>query len=604
MSAIAQSRVIHRVRPAVEPVAVPLVGRIATWARQRPTDTAYTFVDFGTDPDGVRHELTWGDAHRRATALARRIRRVAAPGDRVAVLAPPGLEQVVALFAAWYAGAIAVPLFPPDLARHAERLAASYADCAPRCVITTAAARERVADFVRTAGGEPTLLLADDLDDGGGGDGGPPRSAAFPDDIAYLQYTSGSTRNPAGVEISYGNLAANVRQVWSALAGNRTRFTSVNWLPLFHDMGLVATVAVPLLHGSRSVFFDPAAFLMRPERWLRLLGAEEAAYTAAPNFAYDYCVRRIDPAARAGFDLSRVFMFLNGAEPVRADTVAAFAEAFAGTGLNPSVLCAAYGLAEATVFVAADRSDRPPTVTLFDRVALASGLAREAGEAGDPQEASALVSCGRAAGQRIAIVDPDRRVPLPDGRVGEIWVFGPNTAHRYWRQPKRSAEVFGATLAGSGGLPVGPWLRTGDLGVLHDGQLYVTGRRKDLVIVAGRNHYPQDIEETVAVASPVLADGRVVAFSVPVGGAEGAVGGAEGAVVVAERCRSTPPGGWQPDEVARDVRGAVWAAHDLALHDVVLTEPGGLPRTSSGKLSRSVARERYLAGSFPAWPAR
>jgi fatty acid CoA ligase FadD32 len=577
--------------PAPAPVAAPLVGRLATWAHRRPADTAYTFVDFAADPDGVPRDLSWGELHRRATALAARLRRVAARGDRVAVLAPPGPEYVVALFAAWYAGTVAVPLFPPDLPRHGERLASSYVDCAPRCVVTTSLAADRVTEFIEAQPGRPALVLADD-------DGAVAEpfahSAASRDDVAYLQYTSGSTRTPAGVVISYGNLAANVRQLWTAFAEGRGAITAVNWLPLFHDMGLLATVAVPLLYGTRSVFFDPVAFLMRPERWLRLLSTAGTAYTAAPNFAYDYCVRRIAPAARDGFDLSRVFVWLNGAEPVSPGTVTAFADAFAGSGLDRSAICAAYGLAEATVFVSGDSPERPPTVTRFDRVALAAGTARVAEEGA---ATSALVSCGRPVGQRVAIVDPDRRVRLPDGQVGEIWVYGANTARRYWRQPELTAEVFGAMLTGSGGLPIGPWMRTGDLGVMHDGDLYITGRRKDLIIVAGRNHYPQDLEATAAAASPQVADGHVVAFAVP-------DEDVEKAVVVAERSRSAPPGDPRPDEVARDVRAAVWAAHDLALHDVLLIEPGGLPRTSSGKLTRSLARERYLAGGFPTRPAR
>ncbi|MCW6010640.1 fatty acyl-AMP ligase [Micromonospora sp. CPCC 205371] len=586
--------------PVAPPVVAPLVGRLATWARRRPADTAYTFVDFAADPDGVPRELSWGELHRRATALAGRLRRVAAEGDRVAVLAPPSPEYVVALFACWYAGTVAVPLFPPDLPRHGERLASSYRDCAPRCVVTTSPAADRVTEFieaqpfVEAEPGRPALVLADD--DGAAAEPFT-RSAASRDDVAYLQYTSGSTRTQAGVVISYGNLAANVRQLWTAFAEGRGAVTAVNWLPLFHDMGLLATVAVPLLYGTRSVFFDPVAFLMRPERWLRLLSTAGTAYTAAPNFAYDYCVRRIDPAARDGFDLSRVFVWLNGAEPVRAGTVAAFADAFAGSGLDRSAICAAYGLAEATVFVAGDPPDRPPTVTRFDRVALAAGTARVAE---DGAASSALVSCGRPVGQRVAIVDPDRRVRLPDGQVGEIWVYGANTARRYWRQPELTAEVFGAMLAGSGGLPIGPWMRTGDLGVVHDGELYVTGRRKDLIIVAGRNHYPQDIEATAAIAAPQVADGHVVAFAVP----DSAVpdGAGEKAVVVAERSRSAPPG--DPDAVAREVRAAVWAAHDLALHDVLLIEPGGLPRTPSGNPPRSPARERSLAGGSPTRPAR
>jgi fatty acid CoA ligase FadD32 len=329
------------------------------------------------------------------------------------------------------------------------------------------------------------------------------------------------------VEITHRNLAANVRQLWTAFGGGRTRYTGVNWLPLFHDMGLLATVAMPVLNGTDAVFLDPAAFLMRPARWLRLLSGRPAAYTAAPNFAYDYCLRRVASDDREGLDLSGVFLWLNGGEPVDAGTMDRFAAAFRDAGVLPQALCAAYGLAEATAFVAADRPDRPPTVTRFDRMA--------------------LVSCGTPVGQEVAIVD------------GEIRVRGPNVSRQH-----------------------SPWLRTGDLGLVHDGQLYVTGRLKDMLILAGRNHYPQEIEATVAS----LSRGRVVAFGLP-------VEGEERAVVVAERSTSAP---WDEHEV----RAAVWAAHNLPLHDIVPTAPGTIPRTSSGKLSRTACRQRYLAGELRA----
>jgi len=329
--------------------------------------------------------------------------------------------------------------------------------------------------------------------------------------------------------------------------------------------------------GSEAVFLDPVAFLMQPARWLRLLSGRPAAYTAAPNFAYDYCLRRLTDADLAGLDLRGVFLWLNGAEPVRPATLDRFA---ARLGLDRTTLCPAYGLAEATVFVAAGGVDRPPRATSFDRDQLAAGRAV-------PAAGPALASCGRPAGQRVAIVDPHRGTARPAGQVGEIWVHGPNVARRYWRRPEHSAGVFGAVLAGPlpDGLPAGPWLRTGDLGVLHDGELYITGRLKDLIIVAGRNHYPQDVEETVSAACPAL--GRVAAFTVP-------ADGTERAVVLAERSRAAGPQ-WRPAEIVRDIRRAVWHHHDLALHDVVLAEPGTIARTTSGKVSRTECRARYLA---------
>jgi fatty acid CoA ligase FadD32 len=562
----------------------PLVDRLAVWALTRPDARAFTFVDYLADLDGTAHTCTWAQLHRRATSLARRIRAEILPGDRVAIMAPSGLEYIVAIIASWYAGAVAVPLFPPDLPGHAERLTTTYTDCDPSCVITVPSRTAAVREFL-AAGDHRTPVLVEDATE-------PPPHGWQPepahlDDVAYLQYSSGSTRVPAGVEITHRNLAANTAQLHEALVGDRTGITGVSWLPLFHDMGLLSAVAMPLSAGGEAVLFDPVAFLLRPDRWLRLLSGRRGAYTAAPNFAYDYCVRRLKPDDLAGLDLSGVFRWLDGAEPVRAATLERFTAMLldAGTGFDERTLCPAYGLAEATVFVTGDGTDQAPTTWTVDRTRLAAGQAVPAGDTGG----STLVSCGAPAGQHVAVVDPERRVVVGDGRVGEIWVHGPNVGRRYWRQPERSAEVFGAALTGAppAGLPRQPWLRTGDLGVLHEGRLYITGRLKDLVVVAGRNHYPQDIEATVAGAGPAL--GRVAAFAVT-------VDDQERAVVVGEWAGDAQP----PAEIVSAVRQAVWRHHDLALHDIVLTSPGDVPRTTSGKVSRTACRSRYLSGQWGA----
>jgi fatty acid CoA ligase FadD32 len=569
---------------AAVPASRPLVDLVGHWATTRPDAPAYTFVDYDAAPDGLPHTLTWADLHDRATALAARLSRVTAPGDRVAVLAPTGLPYVISLVAAWYAGTIAVPLFSPDLPGHADRLAASYADCGPAAVLTVAAERDRVAEFVEASGCPAQVLAADD--DLPVVPGWTRRAAAW-DDVAYLQYTSGSTRSPAGVEVSHRNLAANVEQIDARLIAGHPQPHAVNWLPLFHDMGLLASVAVPLRYGAESVLLDPVAFLMRPARWLRLMSGRPDAYAAAPNFAYDYVVRRVGTAELSGLDLSGVFLFLNGAEPVRPSTVDLFVEALAPAGLDPRAVSPGYGLAEATLFVASGRTDEPARTGRFDREALAAGLAAPARPGSAP--VSTVASCGTPAGQLVAIVDAERGA-LPAGRVGEIWLHGPNVARGYWRQPDRTAQTFGAVLARPlPGQPTSGWLRTGDLGLLHDGELYVTGRLKDLIVVAGTNHYPQDIEATVAAVSPAL--GRPAAFAVT-------VDGEERAVVVVDRSRRVPAHEVRADAVVRDIRHAIWSGHRLALHDVVVTEPGGVPRTTSGKTSRTACRERWLAGDL------
>ncbi|WP_043623897.1 fatty acyl-AMP ligase [Nonomuraea candida] len=580
-----------------------LIARVARWAGEIPQAPAYTFVDHLGD--GARHTLTWAGADLRARALAVRLRELAAPGDRAAVLVPQGLDYVVAMLGTMYARLVAVPLFAPGLPGHAERLAGAYADADPLVVLTTTAALPGVTGFLAGAPAPKHVLTVDTVS-GLLADEWEPEPPG-PGELAYLQYTSGSTRAPAGVEITHGNLTANAAQLWEVVRARPRTSVAALWLPLFHDMGLVATVAMPIMGGNLAVFMDPVAFVMRPVRWLRLLSEFADVFTGGPNFAYEYTAARVTPEEKAGLDLSGVRVMLNGAEPVRPGAIEAFDAAFAGCGLRPEAHTPAYGLAEATVFVAASGRDERPVVTAFDRDALREGRAAPAGTGAR----STLVSCGRPHGQRVRAVGPDGRA-LPDGEVGELWVRGPNVARAYWRDPERSAEVFGATLpdedggdgdddAGDdlgdggdvgdggdgGGGGDGGWLRTGDLGVWYGGRLYVTGRIKDLVIVDGRNHYPQDIEVTVQEAHPAIRRDRVAAFAVP-------GGETERLVVVAERSRHGQ--GADPDEVTRAVRAAVRKYHDLAVHDFVLTEAGTVPRTSSGKIARRACLRAYLEG--------
>ncbi|MGW0806534.1 fatty acyl-AMP ligase [Nonomuraea sp. NPDC002799] len=552
-----------------------LIAQVARWARETPDAPAYTFVDHLGG--GSRRTLTWRQTDLKARALAVRLRELAGPGDRAAVLAPQGLDYVVAMLGTMYAGLVAVPLFAPGLPGHAERLAGAYADADPALVLTTTAALPGVAGFLDTARAPRHVVTVDGVSDLLADEWEPAHPA--PDDLAYLQYTSGSTRAPAGVEITHGNLTANATQLWELFQARPRTSVAALWLPLFHDMGLVATVAMPIMGGNRAVFMDPVAFVMSPVRWLRLLSEFEDVFTGGPNFAYEYTAARVSAADKAGLDLSGVRVMLNGAEPVRPAAIAAFDTAFTGCGLRPEAHTPAYGLAEATVFVSAMGPGEVPVVTDFSRDALRAGRA-------EPYVAGAcstLVSCGRPHGQEVRIVGGSGE--LPDGRVGEIWVRGPNVARAYWRDRGRGAEVFGAVLDGTDGT----WLRTGDLGVRHDGHLYVTGRIKDLVIVDGRNHYPQDIEVTVQEAHPAVRRNRVAAFAVP--GEE-----TERLVVVAERSRQGADA--DPAEVIGAVRAAVRRHHDLSVYDLVLSAAGTVPRTSSGKIARRACLRAYLAGAL------
>jgi len=583
-----------------------LAGRVRRLAETIGDRPAYTFVDYLAGPRGQRATMTWRETDERARAVAAALRRRVLAGDRAAVLVPQGLDYVAAMLGAFYARVVAVPLFTPDLPGHAGRLAAILADADPACVLTTEAAAESVSSLLGQGPARPRPVITVDAIPPGLGDGWRYEETG-PADLAYLQSTSGSTRTPAGVMITHGCLAANAAQISAALEVVPHESTAVGWLPLFHDMGFVMTIAMPVAAVCQAVFMDPVAFLMRPVRWLQLASEYPNVFTAGPNFAYEYCVTRIPEPDRAGLDLSGVRAFINGAEPVRPATLRRFTEAFAASGLAAGAVTPAYGLAEATLYVASNRPGQPPRTVALDLAALQGGEA--VAVAPDAAGAVALTSCGTPAGQQVAIVDPRTGAACPPGRVGEIWVHGPNVAPGYFQSSERgsgagdtsdgasadgASDTFGAALAAApDGLPRRGWLRTGDSGVMHDGELLVTGRLKDLIIIDGRNHYPQDIEATAQDAHPVIRRDRVAAFAAP-----GEAG--DRLVVVAERTRQAAVERVDPAEVTRAVRAAVSTRHGAPLHDFRLVRPGAIPRTSSGKIARSACCERYLRGAFAA----
>ncbi|MBX6768184.1 MAG: fatty acyl-AMP ligase, partial [Actinomadura rubrobrunea] len=545
----------------------PLIERVARWAAERPDDPAYTFVDYSADPAGVKITASWAETHRRARAMAVRLRATAEPGERAALLLPQTLDYMMTMLGAMYARVVAVPLFSPDLPGHADRLLGAYADAEPAVIVTSRDALPHVEKFLadHDVPRPREIVLADEADRARA-DEWRDEPIGF-DDLAYLQYTSGSTRRPAGVEITHGNVTANAMQLWAGWSPDRPTPELVSWLPLFHDMGLISTMALPMVRGDHAIYTDPVSFVMDPMRWLELIAERPGrnVYTAGPNFAYEYVASQATPERLAGLDLSGLMTCLNGAEPIRTSTLSMFADTFGPAGLRPGAQSPGYGLAEATVFVSAAADDDPPRIVHVDREALTRGELVPCDA--DAERSGALVSCGRPVGQLVAIVDPETRREQPDGRVGEIWVHGPNTARGYWRNSERSAETFGGELAEPGDLPSGPWLRTGDYGVVHNGELYVTGRIKDLIIVDGRNHYPQDIEVTVQEAHEAIRPDHVAAFSV-----QGEDSG-ELLVVVAERNRRVPLARLDSDEVENAVRAAVTVEHEMSVHDFVLVEP-------------------------------
>jgi fatty acid CoA ligase FadD32 len=536
---------------------------------------AFTFLDYASDRDGIEHTISWANLAERVRAVAAELNKLTGRGQRVAILAPQDLTYVVGFLGALHAGTIAVPLFAPEVSRHSGRLVHVLSDCAPEVWLTSRDALETVRALAEHPSvPKPKQIIAVDELSQPAGDFTAPEIGL--DEPAYLQYTSGSTRDPAGAVITHGAVVANSWQAATAYRAGAGR-TVVGWIPFFHDMGLIQLLAAPVFAGSRSVFMTPSAFLKRPVRWLRAMSGLADAMSAAPNFAFEYVARKTGDADRAGLDLSGVRVLITGSEPVRANTIAEFQQAFGSQGLASNVLRPSYGLAEATVFVTAT-GEEGPVVTAFDRAELAEDRVVPVGP-GTPG-ALELVAAGRPVSQSVCIVHPERLVSLPEGRVGEIWVDGPNVADGYWQQPERSEETFG----GRRGDASGRWLRTGDLGMIHDGLLYVTGRIKDLIIIDGRNHYPQDIEVTVADAHPAIRPEGVAAFPVH------DEAGAEGAAVVAEYRRG---GNVDEAEIGRVVRRAVSVQHDVRLRGLKLVPIGAVLRTSSGKVARAATRQRH-----------
>ncbi|MEU5890590.1 fatty acyl-AMP ligase [Streptomyces sp. NPDC047461] len=574
-------------RPPLAPVFRSLPEYVRHWAETTPDRRAFTFVDHPAPHSrGVHRTLTWRRLDLRMRAMAARLAAEAEPGERVAVLCPQGTDYISAFLGALAAGLVAVPLYPPGLPGQGDRLSAVLADARPAVVVTTGHVLAEVGELCEDR--DVKVVAGDQVPDATAGDWQP--SALDAEAVAYLQYTSGSTRTPAGVEITHANVVANARQALAAYGADVHPVTCVGWLPLYHDMGLVLSVAAPVVRGLLSVLMDPVAFLHEPVRWLRLLAAHPRALSAAPNFAYDYCASTVTEAQKADLRLDGVFALINGSEPVRAGTADRFHAAFAAQGLLPETHCPSYGLAEATVFVSAARPWQPLRRFALDRDALATGKALPARP--DDPRAVLLTGCGAPAGQRVRIADPVSWEALAEGEVGEIWVQGPNVGRGYRNQQLRTQRVFGAELADVAAGP-GKWLRTGDLGTVLDGQLIVTGRLKDLIVVDGRNHYPQDVEATAQDAHPAVRRDRLAAFGVP--GSSG-----ERVIVVAEHARAVPLADIDIPALVRTVRAAVSARHGLRLSDVVLVPPGTVPRTSSGKVSRTLTRDRYLAGAYAA----
>ncbi len=597
-----------------------LVDYVERHVREEADTLAYRFIDYSRERDGEPQDLTWAQFGKRLRAVAARLQQVTQPGDRVAILAPQSLEYVIGFFAALYASTVAVPLFSPDEPGHTDRLTGVLADCQPTAILTSTKSAEAVRDFFadRPAKDRPRVIAVDAVPDSVGSSWVAPVAGKDHnlDTVAYLQYTSGSTRIPAGVEITYEAVAANCLQIHDCIEIDRNS-RGVTWLPMFHDMGLL-TVILPALGGRYITIMSPAAFVRRPGRWIKELAAADdnaPTYAAAPNFAYEHAAARGLPREGEELDLSNVIGLINGSEPVTVGSMRKFNEAFEPYGLSPKAIKPCYGMAEATLFVSATQRDNEALVTYVDREELNAG--RFVAVAKEADNAVAQVSCGQVAlSQWAVIVDADTATELSDGQVGEIWLHGLNIGKGYWNKPAETDETFRNTLdhplaegSHSLGAPEGAqWMRTGDFGVIYDGELYITGRVKDLVIVDGRNHYPQDLEFSAQEASNSLRPGFVAAFAVPAnqlpaevfeGGFSGLTADPDDAseqlVIIAER---GPGRKADPQETADAVRAAIAGRHGVMVRDLLLVPAGSIPRTSSGKIARRATKAAYVDGTL------
>src|SRR5690606_32639495 len=565
-------------------MARSLVDLLFHHAAEHPDRTAYRFLVSG-DSDGEVRTVSYARLADRTRAVAARLQERGLTGSRAMLLYPPGLEFISAYLGCLAAGVVAVPGVPPRgrTANHRAltRMKRLMADAGATVVLgdrEVVTVLDTLAEHLPGPAGV-TRIATEDIPDALAADWREP--GLGPDTVAFLQYTSGSTAAPRGVMVTHGNLLDNERVITERLGHTPDVLAAhdselfVSWLPVYHDMGLIGPVLNTVYTGGTSTLFSPLDFLQQPRRWLDAVSRHRPHTSGAPNFAYELALKHAPPAFPDDLDLSGWRVAFNGAEPVRAATLRRFADTFAPAGFRPEALTPCYGLAEATLMGTSGRAGPPPPLPPADAGGPHAGAAD-----------AAAVGTGRPGpGVTVVVADPDTLDELPDGEVGEIRVGGPSVARGYWRNALATRETFRAGVNGRDGR----FLRPGDPGALRDGELFVTGRLKDLIVVDGRNHYPQDLELTAETAHPALRPGCTAAFAVDAD-ADG-----ERAVLVAE---TSPETAGEAEKITDVVRGALGDAHGLAVHDVVLVRPGTTPKTSSGKIQRHACRTAYHDGTL------
>lgn len=545
---------------------------------------AYTYVRSASD---VGTTITYRQLHLESHALASHLLGKVEPGERALLLYPAGIDFVLAFYACIVAGIMAVPLYSPRSSRKFERLAAILRDADPKLLLTVSssltAVKQGLGEWIESHDIE--CIATDDVQKHA-------LTAARPriseNQIAVLQYTSGSTGCPKGVMVSHRNIWHNsgcIQQAFQLTADS----CSVSWLPHFHDMGLVDGIIQPLFSGFHGVLLAPETFVKRPITWLQLISRFGATHCGGPNSAYALCMQRCTESDLTGLDLSHWRSAYCGAEPIRAGTLERFAKLFRACGFRQESFYPCYGMAETTLMISGGCVHSPPVVIDMDARELACN--RAVAVVGPSEASVRLVGCGHSwLGTTARIVDPNTLMPCEDGAVGEIWVSGPSVASGYWQQPDLSREIFQAKPADSSSHC---FLRTGDLGFIKAGEIFVTGRLKEVLIISGQNHYPQDIEQTVQACSDALAENRGAVFALPLQGEE------REHIVVVQELKRTQMASVQPTQIFGLLREAISRDHGISVSAIVLVKPAAIPVTSSGKIQRRLCRDRFLEQTLP-----
>ena len=592
---------------SVDGVGIPssLVQLLRWRSANQHDQVAFIYLPNGEEEESC---LTYGELDYQAQTIATALQASYQPGTRALLLYPPGLEFIKAFFGCLYAGVIAIPAYPPHparLNRTLPKLQAITLDAEPAVVLTTSKLLASTDPLFQQSllFKKKHWLATDSLANETLSEWRVPIRS---DDLAFLRYTSGSTAMPKGVMVTHANLLHNSAYMAHALQ-HTPESILVTWLPTFHDMGLIYGILQPIYSGFKCYVMPPASFIQRPLRWLQAISRHQATHSVAPNFAYELCTREITEEQRAGLDLRHWQVAVNGAEPIRIETLERFALAFASCGFRRSAFYPGYGLAEATLKVTGGRTTEEFVTCRVDVAALAQHRLVEVDTQENEQVSQTLVSSGRATdGVELVIVDPETLVECAIGCVGEIWVRGPSNAQGYWNRIEETQQTFNAYLSNT---EVGPYLRTGDLGFLKEGELFVTGRRKDLIIIAGSNHYPQDIELTAERSHKDLRPASCAAFSIDDAGERLIV-----AIEVERYHRPDAQNGNHSEEsrrrrvstsgakdIVKAIQYAVAEQHELQIHQVVLLKAGSISKTSSGKIQRHVCRKSFLASALDRW---